>query len=196
MKRPDPDLLLGACGWLSDRDPALARAFAAYGVPQWRIGAPDYAVIARMIAFQQITTKAAATIWARVETALGAVSTETILGASEDTLRTCGLSRPKIAHLRSIAAAVEKPPNDMPVSATRFVSTRPENRESAPPRASFSMQSTRKSMSAGRSLSICSRLERAPPGLTTAPSICVYRAEPGWSHAITQKPCDARNSVQ
>ena len=107
MKRPDPDLLLGACGWLSDRDPALARAFAAYGVPQWRIGAPDYAVIARMIAFQQITTKAAATIWARVEAALGAVSTETVLGASEDTLRACGLSRPKIAHLRSIAAALD-----------------------------------------------------------------------------------------
>ena len=72
---PDPDTLLGACGWLSERDAVLARAFAAYGVPDWRTGAPDYAVIARMIAFQQITTKAARSIWTRVEAHLGRVGT-------------------------------------------------------------------------------------------------------------------------
>ena len=104
---PDPDELLGACGWLSERDPALAKAFAAYGVPAWRTGAPDYAVIARMIAFQQITTKAARTIWARVEAHLGEVATRTVLEAEEDALRDCGLSRPKIRHLRSIAEAIE-----------------------------------------------------------------------------------------
>eukprot|EP00966_Prymnesium_polylepis_P255603 5905464-Prymnesium_polylepis.2 len=96
----------------------------------------------------------------------------------------------------SIAAAVAKPPNDMPVSATRDVSTRPAKRESAPPVESASMQSIRKSMSLGRSASICARFERGPPGLTTSPSTCVYRAEPVWSHAMTTKPCEARYSVQ
>ena len=104
---PDPDTLLGACGWLSERDAALARAFAAYGVPVWRTGEPDYAVIARMIAFQQITTKAARSIWDRVEAQLGTVSTRAVLEADEETLRACGLSRPKIRHLRSIAEAIE-----------------------------------------------------------------------------------------
>ena len=104
---PGPDQLLDACNWLSERDPALARAFTAYGVPDWRSGTPDYAVIARMIAFQQITTKAARSIWSRVETELGTVSTQSVLAASEETLRGCGLSRPKIRHLRSIAEAVE-----------------------------------------------------------------------------------------
>ena len=104
---PDPDTLLGACGWLSERDAVLARAFAAYGVPDWRTGAPDYAVIARMIAFQQITTKAARSIWTRVEAHLGRVGTRAMLEADEEALRGCGLSRPKIRHLRSIAEAIE-----------------------------------------------------------------------------------------
>lgn len=107
MTAPNSDVLLGACGWLSERDPALAAAFAAYGVPKWRVGQPDYAVIARMIAFQQITTKAARTIWDRVEARLGTVHTHTVLGEDEEALRACGLSRPKIRHLRSIAEAVE-----------------------------------------------------------------------------------------
>ncbi|WP_084399472.1 DNA-3-methyladenine glycosylase family protein [Henriciella aquimarina] len=106
MSGPDPDTLHEACTWLSARDTALARAFEGIGVPQWRVGAPDYAVIARMIAFQQITTKAAASIWGRVETALGEVCTDAVLGADEETLRACGLSRPKIRHLRSIADAI------------------------------------------------------------------------------------------
>ncbi|MEE2877624.1 MAG: DNA-3-methyladenine glycosylase 2 family protein, partial [Pseudomonadota bacterium] len=60
-----------------------------------------------MIAFQQITTKAARTIWDRVEAHLGNVCTGTVLASEEDALRSCGLSRPKIRHLRSIAEAVE-----------------------------------------------------------------------------------------
>ncbi len=107
MSGPDADTLLGACGWLAERDDALARAFTEIGVPAWRAAPPAYSAIARMIAFQQITTKAAASIWGRVEAALGEVCTEAVLGADEDTLRACGLSRPKIRHLRSIAEAVE-----------------------------------------------------------------------------------------
>ena len=107
MSAPSQADLVEACTWLSERDTALARAHTELGVPTWRYQTPDYAVIARMIAFQQITTKAAASIWARVEEALGTVSTASVLAASDDTLRGCGLSRPKVSHLRSIADAIE-----------------------------------------------------------------------------------------
>lgn len=107
MTGPSSETLIEACEHLSARDAALARAFADYGVPAWRTAEPAYATIARMIAFQQITTKAARTIWDRVEAQLGTVCTEAVLGEDEDALRTCGLSRPKIRHLRSIAEAVE-----------------------------------------------------------------------------------------
>ncbi|MGB3624268.1 MAG: DNA-3-methyladenine glycosylase 2 family protein [Henriciella sp.] len=107
MTRPTPETLTEACEYLAAQDAAFARVHQALGVPDWRYGAPDYAVIARMIAFQQITTKAASAIWGRVEEAVGDVCTSAILAADEETLRGCGLSRPKIRHLRSIAEAVE-----------------------------------------------------------------------------------------
>lgn len=107
MPGPSEAVLREACERLAARDPALGRAYADYGVPDWRHAEPDYAVIARMIAFQQITTRAARTIWERVEAQLGPVCTEAVLSAGEEELRACGLSRPKARHLRSIAQAVE-----------------------------------------------------------------------------------------
>jgi len=77
------------------------------GVPEWRTRAGDYAGLARIIAYQQLSTKAAGTIWGRVEVLLGKVTPKAVLAADVDALRACGMSRPKIAHIRSIAEAVE-----------------------------------------------------------------------------------------
>lgn len=77
------------------------------GVPEWRTRAGDYAGLARIIAYQQLSTKAAGTIWGRVEVLLGKVTPKAVLAADIDALRACGMSRPKIAHIRSIAEAVE-----------------------------------------------------------------------------------------
>ena len=107
MSKPSQETLQQACDELMACDPAFAAAFAVTGLPDWRYSPPGYHTIARMIAFQQITTKAARTIWDRVEAQLGTVCTEAVLGEDEDALRACGLSRPKIRHLRSIAEAVE-----------------------------------------------------------------------------------------
>lgn len=85
----------------------IETAHARVGVPEWRTRQGGYAGLARIIAFQQLSTKAAGTIWGRVEVLLGKVTPSAVLAADIDALRACGLSRPKIAHLRSIAAAVE-----------------------------------------------------------------------------------------
>lgn len=77
------------------------------GVPEWRTRAGDYAGLARIIAYQQLSTKAAGTIWGRVEILLGKVTPKSVLAADIDALRACGMSRPKISHIRSIATAVE-----------------------------------------------------------------------------------------
>ncbi|MDP3495700.1 MAG: DNA-3-methyladenine glycosylase 2 family protein [Hyphomonadaceae bacterium] len=77
------------------------------GVPEWRTRQADYAGLARIIAYQQLSTKAAGTIWGRVEVLLGKVTPKGVLAADIDSLRACGLSRPKIAHIQSIAEAVE-----------------------------------------------------------------------------------------
>jgi len=86
----------------------MKAAHAYVGVPEWRVRMGGYAGLARIIAFQQLSTKAAGTIWGRVEVLLGKVTPATVLTADIDALRACGLSRPKISHLRSIATAIEE----------------------------------------------------------------------------------------
>jgi DNA-3-methyladenine glycosylase II len=84
----------------------IASAHERVGVPEWRTRQGDYAGLARIIAYQQLSTKAAGTIWGRVEVLLGKVTPASVLAADIDALRACGMSRPKIAHIRSIAEAV------------------------------------------------------------------------------------------
>ena len=76
-------------------------------VPEWRVRDANYMGLARIIAFQQISVSAATAIWGRVEGLLGDISPAGVLRTDEDDLRGCGLSRPKIRHLKSIASAVE-----------------------------------------------------------------------------------------
>jgi DNA-3-methyladenine glycosylase II len=85
----------------------MGAAHAYVGVPEWRVRAGGYAGLARIIAFQQLSTKAAGTIWGRVETLVGKVTPASVLSADIDALRACGMSRPKISHIRSIATAIE-----------------------------------------------------------------------------------------
>ncbi len=103
----DPKQLSRAVKVLAKECAIIKAAHAFVGVPEWRTRAPDYAGLARIIAYQQLSTKAAGTIWGRVEVLLGKVSPKTVLAADIDALRACGLSRPKISHIRSIAEAVE-----------------------------------------------------------------------------------------
>ncbi len=85
----------------------IKAAHAYVGVPDWRVRPGGYAGLARIIAFQQLSTKAAGTIWGRVETLLGKITPASVLAADIDALRACGMSRPKISHIRSIATAIE-----------------------------------------------------------------------------------------
>ena len=103
----DPKQLSRAVKVLAKECAIIKAAHEFVGVPEWRTRAPDYAGLARIIAYQQLSTKAAGTIWGRVEVLLGKVSPKTVLAADIDALRACGLSRPKISHIRSIAEAVE-----------------------------------------------------------------------------------------
>ena len=91
---------------LAKRCEVIRAAYAYVGVPEWRTRPGGYAGLARIIAYQQLSTKAAGTIWGRVETLVGKVTPRSVLDADFDALRACGLSRPKIAHIRSIAQAV------------------------------------------------------------------------------------------
>lgn len=100
---PGPDTLKQGCAELAASDSALANAYEAIGVPVWRSGTSEFATLARMIAFQQISTRAGATIWGRVEELCPEMTAATILAADDEALRGCGLSRPKVRYLKAIA---------------------------------------------------------------------------------------------
>ncbi|MGH1422807.1 MAG: DNA-3-methyladenine glycosylase family protein [Hyphomonas sp.] len=106
MTAPSAEALRRGCKALAKVDPALAKAYEQLGSPNWRSGVPEYATLARMVAYQQITTKAAAKIWERVEAEFGTVTPEAVLSAGTETLRGCGLSRPKVSHMNTIAEAI------------------------------------------------------------------------------------------
>ncbi len=95
-----------ACTGLAARDKALSRAHDEIGTPEWRQAEFSYATLARMIAFQQISTRAGATIWGRLEERLGTVTPLGLLALDDEAIRACGFSRPKAGHLRAIAEAV------------------------------------------------------------------------------------------
>ncbi len=99
--------LKAAVKMLAKGCPIMRAAHKSVGVPEWRTRQGSYAGLARIIAYQQLSTKAAGTIWGRVEVLLKKVTPKTVLAADIDDLRACGLSRPKISHIRSIATAVE-----------------------------------------------------------------------------------------
>jgi DNA-3-methyladenine glycosylase II len=69
---------------------------------------PGYAGLVWVVMGQQISTSAAKAIMARLETALGTVTPETVMASSDEELRAPGLSRQKIATLRSSAQAVQQ----------------------------------------------------------------------------------------
>lgn len=106
MSAPSRSQLKQACKLLAGTDRALERAYDETGVPDWRSGEANYAAIARMLTYQQISTKAAGAIWGRVQARYGDLKPEVILAAKVEDLRACGLSRPKIRYLTAIAEAV------------------------------------------------------------------------------------------
>lgn len=92
---------------LARRDPVIAHAVEAAGYPQSRRVPLTFASLLRVIAGQQLSTKAAATIFERVRVACGDECTPaSLLALDEQVLRGCGLSGRKVEYARALAAAI------------------------------------------------------------------------------------------
>ncbi|SNC59905.1 DNA-3-methyladenine glycosylase II [Hymenobacter gelipurpurascens] len=101
MHSPDP-----ALGHLSGADPVLARLIAQ-GRPIQPAAHEDlYLALLRAIVSQQISTKAAAAIWRKVQALFapdGYPEPAALLLLTDEDLRTAGISRQKAGYLRAIA---------------------------------------------------------------------------------------------
>ena len=87
------------------RDPDLARIEAVAGPVPWRVRPLGLPGLLQAIVAQQISSQAASAIWGRLQALPGALEPAGLLELDEATLRLAGLSRPKVAHVRALAAA-------------------------------------------------------------------------------------------
>jgi len=101
------DALRESLDALAGREPRIAAALAAVGYPEPRISEPGYQTLLRAIVGQQVSIKAAASMWAKLTAAVGdPPDPAALLAASDETLRAAGLSRQKASYARSLAEEV------------------------------------------------------------------------------------------
>ena len=101
------DQLRTALDALSQREPAIAAAITRAGYPEPRIRARGYATLLRTIVGQQVSTKAAESVWRKLEGIVGSLDDPgNIARATDEQLREAGLSRQKAGYARSLAEEV------------------------------------------------------------------------------------------
>ncbi|WP_426264249.1 DNA-3-methyladenine glycosylase family protein [Sphingomonas sp. PWP1-2] len=101
------DQLKTALDELATREPAIAAALARVGYPEPRISPRGYVTLLRTIIGQQVSTKAAESVWRKLETIIGDLDDPAnVTSASDEQLREAGLSRQKAGYARSLAALV------------------------------------------------------------------------------------------
>jgi DNA-3-methyladenine glycosylase II len=89
------------------RDPIIAAMLARAGYPGPRLRERGYRTLLRTIVGQQVSVAAAASMWRKLEAALGEdMPAEALLAAEFDELRACGLSRQKQGYARSLCELV------------------------------------------------------------------------------------------
>ena len=99
----EADILEGS-RWLARAEPRFAHALEVAGTPPLRRREGGFPSLLRTICAQQLSVAAADSVWRRL-CERGAHDARVLAGLSEDELRSCGLSRPKIRYARAIAEA-------------------------------------------------------------------------------------------
>jgi DNA-3-methyladenine glycosylase II len=103
---PPPEWARKGIAELARLDPDFARIEPLAGPLPRRRRDPGFPGLLRTICGQMISNQAAAAIWGRLSALPGILDPEGLLATSDEALRGAGLSRPKVAHVRALAAAV------------------------------------------------------------------------------------------
>jgi DNA-3-methyladenine glycosylase II len=91
--------------YLKKRDKKLAQAIDSIG-PIERAVMPDlFAALIHSIVGQQIATKAAATVWGRLQLQCGEITPNAIAAATAETIQQCGLSMRKTLYIKGVGEA-------------------------------------------------------------------------------------------
>lgn len=89
--------------YLSGKDKVMGRIIRQYKGETLRCRGNAFHTLARSIVGQQISVKAADSIWKKLEQGIVKVRPEQVLAAEDTALRACGLSGQKVVYLRTLA---------------------------------------------------------------------------------------------
>ena len=97
-------------------DPRIAKAIEQVGYPDSRRRKHGFDPLVRIVVGQQVSTHAARAIAGRlVDTVGGQLTAQAIISASDESLRSAGLSRQKVSYLRALSEAVHN--DTLPIDA-------------------------------------------------------------------------------
>ena len=92
---------------LAEREPAFAQVVARHGIPGPRNSERGAQTLLRTIVGQQVSVAAARSMWSKVEAAYGSPpDLHLLLAATDEELRTAGISRQKAGYIRSLAELI------------------------------------------------------------------------------------------
>ncbi len=99
-----PDYWHEATSKLSKRDRILRKLIRTHPGASLRRRGDAFQTLARSIVGQQISVKAAQTVWDRFSESCGKVTPAKVCSLQDEAMRACGLSRVKVAYIKDLAA--------------------------------------------------------------------------------------------
>ena len=89
--------------YLKRKDKKLAQAIERIGLIKREIFPEPFPALIQSIVSQQISTKAAITVWDKFSALLGTVTAENILNATDESIQKCGMSHRKVSYIKDAA---------------------------------------------------------------------------------------------
>ena len=99
-----PEYWLEACAHLGKRCKVMKKLIKAYPEAQLRTRGDPFQTLARAIVGQQISVKAAQSVWNKTVNVVGRITPKNMLAVTPEDLRSAGNSRQKIAYMQDLAA--------------------------------------------------------------------------------------------
>ena len=100
--------------WLRSKDPALGAAIDRIGRIRRAVNPDLFSALINSIVGQQISSKAQATVWARIQERFKPLTPKAIGSVSAQELQSCGISMRKAQYIKGIAEAVLDGSLDLP----------------------------------------------------------------------------------
>ncbi len=92
--------------YLKNRDKILGKAMDEIGIIQREVIPDLFIAIIRNIVGQQISIKAATTVWNRIQQHFTEITPETIMKATVEEIQQCGMSARKASYIKGVAQAI------------------------------------------------------------------------------------------